>query len=244
MRIGLISDPHANILALQAIEAELNKAGVDCVWCLGDIVGYGPDPEQVIEWVRSNCTLCLAGNHDQVLRGSGPWMVGPTLEVLQWTKTVIGREDQIWLHSLKPRALSEEIEAHCFHGGPSDEAWQFITSSHDAREALQMISSRLLLCGHTHVPGWFSPQSPKARSLGNRLYPPSLKPCKIPQNCLINPGAVGRPQGDKAAIASCCVLDTQENTMQWLQASYDVEKVQANMAYHGLPVSLIKSLNP
>ena len=236
MRVAVLSDIHANLAALDAVLAAVPS--VDEVWQLGDIVGYGPEPDEVVARLRDIGALGVRGNHDAAAVG------GLEIEsfnvdarrAMEWTRTAIAADTRAWL-----AALPERMEREGFtlvHGSPRDPIWEYVTSTPVARAAIAAMDTPFGLHGHTHVPiayleddGQLETMSPGAASTiafgGHRA--------------LLNPGSVGQPR-DGIPTASWLVLDTAAGTATWNRTAYDVGAVQRAMEEVGLPERLVARL--
>lgn len=236
MRIAVLSDIHSNLVALDAILAHLGT--VDAVWHLGDVVGYGPEPDGVVARLAEIGASGVLGNHDAAALG-GPeieWFNPEARAAIEWTRDVIGTQTRAWLTALPEVAVKDDITL--VHGSPRDPLREYVTSMGIARAAFDDISTRHALHGHTHVPvAWiledgrldlFRPDDGSSIDLADG-------------RSLLNPGSVGQPRdGDPAA--ACLVLDTDAARVTWHRVAYDVGSVQAAMRAAGLPAHLAERL--
>ena len=237
MRVLVLSDIHSNIDALDAVLAM--APAVDEVWHLGDVVGYGPEPDAVVDRLRGLGARGVRGNHDAAAVG------GREIELfnvdarraMEWTRAAISDVTRAWL-----AALPEVIEREDFtlvHGSPRDPIWEYVTSTPVARAGIAALETRHGLHGHTHIAiayldedGVVDTMSPGAGSLlelGDRRG-------------LLNPGSVGQPR-DGIPTASWLVLDTTAGTATWQRTAYDVAAVQAAMTSLHLPRRLVERLS-
>lgn len=236
MRIAVLSDIHAN---LQALDAVLESAGgVDAIWHLGDVVGYGPEPDAVVERLRSIGATGVKGNHDAAAAGGSEieWFNPDARRAMEWTRTTISARTRAWLDAL-PVTL-ECGDCSLVHGSPREPIWEYVTSVPVARSNLAVLGSRLGLHGHTHVPVAFleddgrieavSPGDGSVLELNGR-------------RALVNPGSVGQPR-DGDPRSSFLILDTDADSVSWHRAAYDMAPVQAAMRAVGLPASLASRL--
>lgn len=236
MRALVLSDIHANIAALDAVLAA--APATDEVWVLGDIVGYGPEPDAVVERLERLGALAVRGNHDAAALG-GDEISSFNVDArraMEWTRTVINDATRAWLGALPERLVREDWTL--VHGSPRDPIWEYITSTPVARAAFADIETRHGLHGHTHVPigyleldGALDTMSPGAGSkleLGER-------------RALLNPGSVGQPR-DGIPTASWLVVDTEAGAATWGRTAYDVGAVQREMDALGLPPRLVDRL--
>jgi Predicted phosphoesterase len=232
MRIAVLSDIHSNLPALDAVLAAAGE--VDAIWHLGDVVGYGPDPDGVVERLRSVGAVGVRGNHDAAAIGGSEidWFNPDARRAIEWTRTAITRPTLDWLAALPERATMHG--SALVHASPREPIWEYITSLSVARANLAVLASPIGLHGHTHVPvAWieeggrvdmFRPAPGETLELGGR-------------RALVNPGSVGQPRdGDPAA--SYLILDPEAGTISWHRVAYDIEAVQHAMRAAGLPSSL------
>ena len=151
MRVAVVSDIHANLHALEAVLEAIDADPPDELWCLGDLVGYGPRPNEVADLIRERARLCLVGNHDLGVLGRLDLeeFSPDAAAVVRWTQTVLLDENRTYLDSLKPQAKVERAEL--FHASPRDPVWEYVISEETALAALEMTVSPLVLVGHSHV---------------------------------------------------------------------------------------------
>jgi diadenosine tetraphosphatase ApaH/serine/threonine PP2A family protein phosphatase len=237
MRALVVSDIHANLAALEAVLAA--APSVDEVWHLGDVVGYGPEPDAVVARLRGLGALGVRGNHDAAALG------GLEIEsfnadaraAMEWTRGIISDATRAWLGTL-PETLEHEGFT-LVHGSPRDPVWEYVTSTPVARAALADLATPHGLHGHTHVPIAFleddgvvdtmSPGSGSILELGGR-------------RTFLNPGSVGQPR-DGIPTAAWLIVDTALATVTWHRTAYDVAGVQAAMRAVGLPHRLVERLS-
>jgi diadenosine tetraphosphatase ApaH/serine/threonine PP2A family protein phosphatase len=236
VRIALVSDIHANLVALDAVLAAIPS--VDAIWQLGDVVGYGPHPEAVVARLREVGATGVRGNHDAAAIGA--------LDVesfnidarraMEWTRSVITDDTTAWLGELPERDEREGFTL--VHGSPRDPTWEYVTSTPVARASIGAMTTPCGLHGHTHVPiayveedGRLETMSPGA---GSRL---AIEGRRV----LVNPGSVGQPR-DGIPTAAWLLLDIGADTITWQRTAYDVASVQAAMIAAGLPERLVARL--
>ena len=151
MRIAVVSDVHANLHALDAALAEVDEGGFDQIWCLGDIVGYGPRPNECVALLQERADICLAGNHDLVVLGKiaiGTF-AGEAAAAAAWTREVLDEPARAFLMTLAPSAVTAGAEL--FHASPRDPVWDYVVSDEAARWSFLGSSEPLVLVGHSHV---------------------------------------------------------------------------------------------
>jgi len=236
MRIAVISDVHSNLHALDAVLAHVGS--VDALWHLGDIVGYGPDPDGVVERLAAAGAIGVRGNHDSAAIGGDEidWFNADARAAMEWTRRVMAPSTVAWLRALPERR--EEVDFTLVHGSPLDPTWEYVTSTSAARDNLLAISTTHGLNGHTHVPIAFSLQGERV----GRIAPSPVPGAELDgPRLLLNPGSVGQPR-DGDPRASYLVLDLAARRARWSRVAYDIETVQARMRAVGLPLRLSERL--
>jgi diadenosine tetraphosphatase ApaH/serine/threonine PP2A family protein phosphatase len=237
VRVAVLSDVHSNLHALEAVLAEVDAAGVDEVWCLGDVVGYGPRPNECVALLHERATICLAGNHDLVVLGKIPLFAfaGEAAEAATWTRGVLTDDARAFLDTLAPRAAAAGAEL--FHGSPRDPVWDYVLSDDAARSSFAATSSPLVLVGHSHVALEISDgerlRGDKAAA-GTRLELGAVRR-------ILNPGSVGQPR-DGDPRAAWLEIDNESGWATFRRTEYPVERTQAEMREAGLPEALAARL--
>lgn len=236
MRIAVLSDIHANLEALNAV---LDAAGdVDGVWHLGDVVGYGPEPDAVVERLRTIGAIGVRGNHDAAAVGGSEieWFNPDARRAMEWTRTTISAATRARLDALPQTVRNGDCTL--VHGSPREPIWEYVTSVPVARANLAVLASRVGLHGHTHVPVAFVEQDGRI----DVVSPGDGSVLELRgRRALVNPGSVGQPR-DGDPRSSFLILDTGADTVTWHRAAYDVAPVQAAMRAVGLPASLAARL--
>src|SRR4051812_46996214 len=156
MRIALLSDVHGNLPAFEAVLADVEDAGVDAVWCLGDLVGYGAEPDGCVQLARDRCDLSLAGNHDLVVTGDIliSDFSASAAAAARWTQETISEETMAYLKGLEPQDPGREPAL--YHASPRDPVWEYVLSTWQAEECMDEMDARVAAVGHSHVALWFS----------------------------------------------------------------------------------------
>lgn len=237
MRIGVVTDIHSNLPALQAVLEDMGQ--IDALWCLGDLVGYGPWPNEVISVLRERGVRSIAGNHDlATIDVVTTEEFSPDAAVATaWTATQLSAESRAFLQSLAPRAEVEEVTLA--HASPREPVWEYLLSAEAAAASFPCFSTQLCLVGHTHVPSLFVEHGEQelaaAYMAGGKQFS-----CDARQ-CIANPGSVGQPR-DRDPRAAYLILDTAGPVLEWCRVSYDIAAVQAEMRRVGLPSFLIERL--
>ncbi|MFO8035487.1 MAG: metallophosphoesterase family protein [Anaerolineales bacterium] len=238
MTVLVISDIHSNLTALEAV---LEEAGsYDSVWCLGDVVGYGPDPNQCVERVRDLPELaCLRGNHDSAVTGlAEKAKFNPTAqEALEWTEKELHASNLTFIKDL-PSHL-EKGEVTLAHGSPRDPVWEYIMDPYTATANFDFFSTPYCLVGHSHIPFLYAYED--GEELVVRKPLPLGEEVQLPERALLNPGSVGQPR-DNDPRASYAMFDPEERTWIHCRVAYDVAAVQQRMRDAGLPLNYIQRI--
>lgn len=236
MRIAVISDVHANLHALDAVLADVGS--VDAIWHLGDIVGYGPEPDAVVDRLVTVGAVGVRGNHDSAAAGGNEidWFNADARAAMEWTRRVISPSTLAWLTALPERR--EVADFTLVHGSPLDPIWEYVTSTAAARDNLAAISTAHGLNGHTHVPIAFSLDGDRM----GRIAPSADPATELDgHRLLLNPGSVGQPR-DGDPRASYLILDLAARRAHWGRVAYDIDAVRAQMRAVGLPLRLSERL--
>lgn len=238
MRYLIISDVHANLAALEAVLAD--APDFDEIWCLGDLVGYGPYPNECIERVREFPHFSLAGNHDWAALGKLDLADFNIIARVanQWTQTQLTPTSRDYLSELPTH---KELEGfYLAHASPREPVWEYILDTRTAFANFQHFTASFCLVGHTHVPVVFELNEERERT--ETLIPPLLEPLELgPHRMIINPGSVGQPR-DGDPRASYALLETEEMIWEFRRVAYPVEVTQDRMEAEGLPPRLIARL--
>jgi predicted phosphodiesterase len=240
MRIAVISDIHSNLPALEAV---LEAIGVlepasDQVWCLGDVVGYGASPDACAALTASRADLCLAGNHDLVVRGDLDldYFARAAGAAARWTASIIDARTRAFLEPLEPLARAEAIGL--YHASPRDPVWEYVLSIEQARAGLDVQPDRVCLIGHSHVACHFVRRDSRVQG---ELAPPGAVLDLHDGEWLLNPGSVGQPR-DGDSRASWMLLDTEAWTASFRREEYRIEEAARAIEEAGLPVELAQRL--
>ena len=245
MRALVVSDIHGN---LQGLESVLAAAGaVDQVWNLGDAVGYGANPNEVLGLLRPLATVNVRGNHDRVCCGltSSIGFNPIAAEAAAWTRRALSAENLEWLRAMPMGPIRASERAMCAHGSPLHED-QYIVSMRDAWSPLQRMETEITFFGHTHVQGGFSQQDHEWEEdrpvfAGGEGPEQFVLPVPVGSRHLINPGSVGQPR-DGDARAAFAIYDNALVQVEFYRVPYDVEAAQAAICRAGLPERLATRL--
>jgi predicted phosphodiesterase len=239
MLIALLSDVHGNLPAFEAVLADVDASGPDQIWCLGDLVGYGAQPDDCVELARRRCDLCLAGNHDLVVMGDidiGDFSSSAAAAAL-WTREHIGKEALAFLRGLCPTESGRAIGL--YHASPRDPVWEYVLSTWQADECMDLMDARVSAVGHSHVALWFR-RSGEGQVEG-RPADGGLELDLGEGEWLINPGGVGQPR-DGDPRAAWLLLDTVEWSAQWRRVEYPIDEAARAIEQAGLPRALAERL--
>lgn len=240
MHILLISDVHSNLAALDAV---IKDAGnFERVWCLGDVVGYGPEPNECISRLREFDLICLAGNHDLGVVGkAGLWdFTQDAREMIFWTRHWMTISNFDWLRSLPETALVVGHGITLAHASPRDPVWEYISDRGVAKSILDFIDTPICLNGHTHMPVIFRKPWDGLKVVEEVL--PVNSPVRLTlDRMLINPGSVGQPR-DEDPRAAYAIIDLEAMTLTHHRVLYDVSATQKLMKQAKLPGRLIRRL--
>lgn len=230
MRAAVLSDIHGNLYAFQAVLEAVETESVDTIWCLGDLVGYGPRPNEVTALAESRVALCLAGNHDLgVLSGDFDEFSEDAEAAARWTADVLGDQARAYLSELSPSGAADGAEL--FHGSPRDPVWDYVLSGEDALDALLSTEAALILVGHSHLPIAIRLAGDVlAGGLAQDGYEADLGAGRW----LLNPGSVGQPR-DGDPRAAFLVLDLDARRARFHRVPYPVERTQAEIRERNLP---------
>jgi diadenosine tetraphosphatase ApaH/serine/threonine PP2A family protein phosphatase len=240
MRVAVVSDIHANLHALEAVLAEIDTEQPDELWCLGDLVGYGPRPNECCRLVRERATFSLCGNHDLGVLGTIDLadFAGDAGVAARWTRTVLDAEERVWLETLAPQGVREGVQL--FHASPRDPIWEYVLSDHIALLSLQATTAPLVLVGHSHVP--------LTVALAGENFSGGVAACGTETPLadarrLMNPGSVGQPR-DGDPRAAWLLLDFDAGIAHFRRTTYDIAQTQAEITEAGLPQALALRLGP
>ncbi|MDY7018764.1 MAG: metallophosphoesterase family protein [Chloroflexota bacterium] len=241
MRYAILADIHSNLVAFQTVLADIEtKGGCDEIWCLGDVVGYGPEPHACIELLRSYKHVCVAGNHD--LAASGRIGLSDfnshAARACQWTAQQLNGQDIDYLRNLPKKLVLDDFTL--VHGSPRYPIWEYLLSASEACDNFSYFDTNFCLVGHSHVPSTF-----RLDNAGNCFcmkIPGEIKLNFQNNRLIINPGGVGQPR-DGDPRASYIMYDNNAQMMYHYRIHYDIGRTQKKMTEYKLPSSLILRLN-
>jgi diadenosine tetraphosphatase ApaH/serine/threonine PP2A family protein phosphatase len=238
MRVAVMSDIHANLPALEAVLAAIALESPDEVWCLGDLVGYGPHPNECVAAVEGRADICLAGNHDLGVLGtlSLDEFSLDAAAAAEWSQSVLEAETRAFLEALTP--LARRDEAELFHASARDPVWEYVLTQESAAETLALTHTPLVLVGHSHVALAITTRD---NSVAGSLAPEGWE-VELPEGrWLLNPGSVGQPR-DRDPRAAWLMVDFDAGRAEFRRVAYPVEETQAAIRERGLPDALAARL--
>jgi len=239
MQVAILSDIHGNRHAFEAVLADADAAGAEEMWCLGDLVGYGAEPDACIELARRHAAICLAGNHDMGVTGEiglDEFSTGAAIAA-RWTQETIGAANLEFLSALRP--VGEQHSIGLYHASPRDPVWEYVLSALLAELCLDSQRQRVALIGHSHVALSFVRPEGDVASGEPRRDGDGLDIAR--GQWLLNPGSVGQPR-DGDPRAAWMMLDLDGPRAQWRRVDYDVGGAAAAIRAARLPDSLAERL--
>jgi diadenosine tetraphosphatase ApaH/serine/threonine PP2A family protein phosphatase len=239
MRIALLSDVHGNLPAFEAVLADVEEQAVEAVWCLGDLVGYGAQPDDCVELARNRCDLSLAGNHDLVVTGDIPIsdFSSGAAAAARWTQDTIRAETMAFLKALEP--ADPRREPALYHASPRDPVWEYVLSTWQADECMDLMDGRVGAIGHSHVALWF--QRDGEGKVTGATAEAGLELDLTHGRWLLNPGGVGQPR-DGDPRAAWLLLDTSTWMANWRRVEYPIDAAARAIEEAGLPRMLAERL--
>ncbi len=234
MRYAVISDIHSNLEALTKVLGEIHKKHVDEIICLGDIVGYGANPDEVVELVHQEVKYSVKGNHDDALFSEETFSTinSYAKSAITYTRELLSDKNSEWLKSIP---LTHKIEnVLLVHASPSEpQSWKYIFTNTDAQVELSSFEEKICLIGHTHVPVIFKTSAPVA-------HQPLAEDSQTKE--LINVGSVGQPRdGDNRA--SFGIIDTKNFAYENIRVEYNFRTAADKILAAGLPQFLAERLH-
>ncbi len=242
MRYGIFSDVHSNLEALEAVLACFKKERIQSFVCLGDIVGYGPNPNEVVQRIIGLKKIQItAGNHDYAVSGLKEltWFNDFAARSIIWTKRHLKEENKNFLMRL-PR-LIDGSQFTLTHGSPRDPIDEYLLTPRQYLDNLEYFRTPICFIGHTHVPSIFY-----SDSFGMIQHKPlgdgEIFKCDSQAKTIVNVGSVGQPR-DGDPRAACVIYDSEKFEIKCLRSSYDIHAVQDKMKQASLPLFLIERLS-
>jgi len=238
MRIAVFSDIHANLAALESVLEAIDAETPDALWCLGDLIGYGPKPNECTAVVRERADVCLCGNHDLGILGTIDLseFSGDAGFAARWTKEVLEPDARAFLETLEPTGRADGVAL--YHGSARDPVWEYVLSGDAAYATLRLTQEQIVLVGHSHVALEVRLHELLVEgglaAAGTRLDLADAR-------WVMNPGSVGQPR-DGDPRAAWMMLDLDGQHAEFRRVDYDIERTQAEMRAVGLPEPLVSRL--
>ncbi len=240
MQVAILTDIHSNLPALEAVLAEIEGSDADELWCLGDVVGYGAQPDQCTKLVAERCALSLVGNHDLAVTGEIDTEVfsASAAAAVEWTQANCEKETLEFLRGLKPEDSGREVGL--YHASPRDPVWEYVLAVDQAAECMKEQSGRVSLIGHSHVALFFSDGAGNGSPAGGQAE--SGRKLDLSEGrWLVNPGSVGQPR-DGDPRAAWLLLDTEAWTAVYHRVEYEIDGAAEAIREAGLPELLADRL--
>ena len=238
-RVALVSDVHGNLPAFRAVLENIKSVGVDQIWNLGDLVGYGAQPDECVALAAETCDLCLIGNHDLVVIDKlkiDDFSANAATAAI-WTRDHINDETRGFLNKLSPKDESREMKL--YHASPRDPVWEYVLSTGLADACIEAMPGRLAAVGHSHVALWFW-RNEGGRTVGEQAGA-GMEIDLSKGDWILNPGGVGQPR-DGDPRASWVLLDFERVTAKWHRVDYPIDEAAKAIEEAGLPRSLADRL--
>lgn len=238
-RVALLSDVHGNLPAFQSVLADVREAGVDEIWCLGDLVGYGAQPDECVALARESCDLCLIGNHDLVVLGKldiDDFSMNAALAA-KWTQEHVSQETLDWLGQLEPADTSRAMGL--YHASPRDPVWEYVLSALLADLCMDQMDLRVGAVGHSHVALYFWRK--EGTSASGEIAPGGTEYDLSEGEWIVNPGSVGQPR-DGDPRAAWMLLDFERWSASWRRVEYPIDDAANAIRAAGLPEALSERL--
>lgn len=238
-RVALLSDVHGNLPALEAVIDDIEDAEVDETWCLGDLVGYGAQPDECVARAREVCDACLVGNHDLVVldRLDIAAFSAGAAAAARWTRERLGAEAADFLGHLEPWAGDGPVGL--YHASPRDPIWEYVLSDEAAEGSMSVMDARVGAIGHSHVALCF--RRPQGGHASGEVAPEGTTADLSEGTWLVNPGAVGQPR-DGDPRAAWLDLDLETWTATWHRVEYPIDAAADAIRDAGLPAMLADRL--
>ena len=238
MKFAVISDIHANRDAFEAVLADIKSQGIDTIYCLGDVVGYGSEPSACLEMAKAHCDIILMGNHEYYALGliTSEYLSPVAKESAAWTQGQLSEQDLAILSDFQMDATLADI--YLVHASPFEpENWRYILATPEAARAFEHLDANMCFYGHSHLPMIFSNSGEGSirQQIGHDFQPDEEK------RYLVNVGSVGQPR-DNDPRASYVSYDVDNRDIHFHRVAYDVENAQKKMRDAGLPSLLVDRL--
>jgi predicted phosphodiesterase len=253
VRLAILSDIHANLPAMEAVLADIDRAGIEELWCLGDVVGYGAQPDECATLVAERCELCLVGNHDLAVLGEldDSAFSPAAAAAVRWTREAARPETIDFLRGLEPADESHEVAL--YHASPRDPVWEYVLWPDQAAECIAAQAARVSLVGHSHVALFFvmsgdgvprpalAPQAELDEAAKGAQAGAGTRIDLSGGRWLLNPGSVGQPR-DGDPRAAWLELDTEVWQATYHRIDYEIDRAADAITASELPEHLAKRL--
>jgi diadenosine tetraphosphatase ApaH/serine/threonine PP2A family protein phosphatase len=242
VKAAVITDIHANLPALEAVLEQVDKVGAEEIWCLGDVVGYGAEPDACTDLVAERCAICLVGNHDLAVLGALDISAfsEAAADAVRWTKEKIAERSLEFLRGLE--ADGERSGFALFHASPRDPVWEYVLSVEQASVNLEVQPEPVALIGHSHVSLFFArPNGGGSQDTRGGQAGDGSTLELGDGRWLVNPGSVGQPR-DSDPRAAWLELDTETWQAHFHRVEYDIDGAASAIAEAGLPKRLADRL--
>ena len=248
MQLAILSDVHSNLPALEAVLADIATTDVDELWCLGDVVGYGAQPDDCARLVSEHCSLCLVGNHDLAVLGELDISAfsPAAAAAVKWTQANCEQGTIEFLTELEPADTSREVAL--YHASPRDPVWEYVLWPDQAADCIAVQAARVSFIGHSHVALFFVSADPDASATADRegsvrwAQAGGGTTLDLAQGrWLINPGSVGQPR-DGDSRAAWLELDTEAWTASYHRVQYEIDRAAEAIEANELPAQLARRL--
>jgi predicted phosphodiesterase len=242
LRYLIVSDLHANQEALEAVLEQADGRYEQAI-CCGDLVGYGADPNPVVDWVRANCSVTVRGNHDKACTGLDDleWFNPVARAAALWTQQNLTPQNVEWTRALPHGPIMVE-DFQVVHGSPFDED-EYVLAAEEAGQAFGYLERRLAFFGHTHVQGGFIWNQSRVETIPRTAPRSDRQVMEIDPACayLINPGSLGQPR-DGDPRAAYALYDSVSGMLTYFRVPYDIQLAQKKIRDAGLPPILADRL--
>ena len=242
MQVAVFSDIHANLPAFEAILRDSDEVGVEERWCLGDVIGYGAQPDGCVELARERCEVCLVGNHDLAVLGEldTSTFSSAAAAAVEWTAENTSKPNLDFLAGLQPSDITRA--AALYHASPRDPVWEYVLWPEQAADCLEVQDKRISFVGHSHVALFFSATEEDGVGEARGWQAGAGTRLEIDEGrWLINPGSVGQPR-DGDPRAAWLELDTDSWEATYHRVGYDIERAATAIEQAGLPEHLARRL--
>lgn len=233
--VAILSDVHGNLPAFESVLADVGQHDVDAIWCLGDLVGYGAQPDECVALAKDACDLCLIGNHDLVVVDRldiSEFSMNAAIAAT-WTREHVTPETVDFLTALEP--LDERHPIGLYHGSPRDPIWEYVLSSVAASACIDAMQPRVGAVGHSHVALYF--RRGEDGAMAGEHAPAGTERDLSDGDWIVNPGGVGQPR-DGDPRAAWMLLELASWRASWHRVEYPIDDAARAIRQAGLPVAL------